>query len=89
MEFISNKLKKCRTSREVYVVMSEWLKGDKRKYAVILVNSLRKQTDFAKSMQLAYNFVLNQEFPTKANDTGYARHKGTAIGGMECHSPRL
>ena len=89
MDIINKRLKACKTSREVYLVMSEWLKGDKHKYAIILVNSLRKQTNFAKSMQLAYNYLLNQEWPTKANDVGYARHKGTAIGGMECHSPRL
>ena len=69
--------------------MRDWLDRDKRKYAVILVNSLKKQTDFSKSLQLAYNYILNQDFPTKAKDTAVVRWKGTAIRGMECHSPRL
>ena len=39
-----------------------------------------------KLLQKVYNYLLNQEIPTKSNDTKEVRTKGTAIGGMECHS---
>lgn len=62
------------------------IKNIRDKYSRALQINLKKQTDFGKSLQAAYNYLLNQEFPTKTNDTAYVRFKGTAIGGMECHS---
>lgn len=85
---INSKLKNCKTSKEVYIAMCSYLEGEKGKYATILKSSLFKQKNFGKSLQLAYNYILNQDFPTKANDTAVVRWKGTSIHGMECHSPR-
>lgn len=84
-------LKKCETSADVMKVMNAYFNANKikDKYSTILQTSLKKQTDYKKSLQLAYNFLLNQEFPTKANDYTYARPKGSAIRGMECHSSRF
>ncbi len=81
-------LKKCKTSEDVMKVMNTYLnnKNIHNKYSMALQINLKKQTELSKSLQIAYNFLLNQEFPTKSHDTAYVRFKGTAIGGMECHS---
>ena len=81
-------LKSCKTSTDVMKVMNIYFnkKNIRDKYSRALQINLKKQTNFGKSLQAAYNYLLNQEFPTKTNDTAYVRFKGTAIGGMECHS---
>lgn len=81
-------LKSCKTSTDVMKAMNIYFnkKNIRDKYSIALQINLKKQTNFSKSLQAAYNYLLNQEFPTKANDTAYVRFKGTAIGGMECHS---
>ena len=81
-------LKKCKTSVDVMKTMNTYFNANniRNKYSIALQINLKKQTNFGKSLQAAYNYLLNQEFPTKTNDTAYVRFKGTAIGGMECHS---
>lgn len=81
-------LKKCKTSVDVMKTMNTYFNTNniRNKYSIALQLNLKKQTNFSKSLQAAYNYLLNQEFPTKTNDTAYVRFKGTAIGGMECHS---
>lgn len=81
-------LKSCKTSTDVMKAMNIYFnkKNIRDKYSRALQINLKKQTNFGKSLQAAYNYLLNQEFPTKTNDTAYVRFKGTAIGGMECHS---
>ena len=81
-------LKSCKTSTDVMKAMNIYfnIKNIRDKYSRALQINLKKQTNFGKSLQAAYNYLLNQEFPTKTNDTAYVRFKGTAIGGMECHS---
>ena len=88
MREIYNKLKMCKSSLQIFKVMNNYLnnKNIRDKYSIALQKNLKKQTDYKKSLQTAYNYILNQEFPTKSNDTAYVRFKGTAIGGMECHS---
>ena len=88
MREIYNKLKICKSSLQIFKVMNTYLnnKNIRDKYSITLQRNLKNQTDYKKSLQTAYNYLLNQEFPTKSNDTAYVRFKGTAIGGMECHS---
>ena len=88
MREIYNKLKMCKSSLQIFKVMNNYLnnKNIRDKYSIALQKNLKNQTDYKKSLQTAYNYLLNQEFPTKSNDTAYVRFKGTAIGGMECHS---
>lgn len=88
MREIYNELKRCKTSLQIFKVMNTYLnnKNIRDKYSIALQRNLKNQTDYKKSLQTAYNYLLNQEFPTKSNDTAYVRFKGTAIGGMECHS---
>ena len=88
MREIYNKLKRCKSSLQIFKVMNTYLnnKNIRDKYSIALQRNLKKQTDYKKSLQTAYNYLLNQEFTTKSNDTAYVRFKGTAIGGMECHS---
>lgn len=85
---VTDSLKKCKTVKEIQRVMNNYFANlnIKNKYSEILKISLKKQTDFNKALQLAFNYILNQEFPTKTNDTAYVRFKGTAISGLECHS---
>lgn len=85
---INTLLKSCKTSTDVMKAMNIYfnIKNIRDKYSRALQINLKKQTNFGKSLQAAYNYLLNQEFPTKTNDTAYVRFKGTAIGGMECHS---
>lgn len=88
MREIYNELKRCKSSLQIFKVMNTYLnnKNIRDKYSIALQRNLKKQIDYKKSLQTAYNYLLNQEFPTKSNDTAYVRFKGTAIGGMECHS---
>lgn len=88
MREIYNNLKRCKSSLQIFKVMNTYLnnKNIRDKYSIALQRNLKNQTDYKKSLQTAYNYLLNQEFPTKSNDTAYVRFKGTAIGGMECHS---
>lgn len=88
MREIYNELKRCKSSLQIFKVMNTYLnnKNIRDKYSIALQKNLKNQTDYKKSLQTAYNYLLNQEFPTKSNDTAYVRFKGTAIGGMECHS---
>ena len=88
MREIYNELKSCKSSLQIFKVMNTYLnnKNIRDKYSIALQKNLKNQTDYKKSLQTAYNYLLNQEFPTKSNDTAYVRFKGTAIGGMECHS---
>lgn len=88
MREIYNELKICKSSLQIFKVMNIYLnnKNIRDKYSIALQKNLKNQTDYKKSLQTAYNYLLNQEFPTKSNDTAYVRFKGTAIGGMECHS---
>lgn len=88
MREIYNELKICKSSLQIFKVMNIYLnnKNIRDKYSIALQRNLKNQTDYKKSLQTAYNYLLNQEFPTKSNDTAYVRFKGTAIGGMECHS---
>jgi len=86
MERINNLLKKCKTVRDIKSVMNEYLSGKKDKYSLQLKINLSKENKFDKLLQKVYNYLLNQEIPTKSNDTKEVRTKGTAIGGMECHS---
>ena len=86
MERINNLLKKCKTVRDIKTVMNEYLSGKKDKYSLQLKINLSKENKFDKLLQKVYNYLLNQEIPTKSNDTKEVRTKGTAIGGMECHS---
>ena len=88
MREIYNELKSCKLSLQIFKVMNTYLnnKNIRDKYSIALQKNLKNQTDYKKSLQTAYNYLLNQEFPTKSNDTAYVRFKGTAIGGMECHS---
>lgn len=88
MREIYNELKRCKSSLQIFKVMNIYLnnKNIRDKYSIALQRNLKNQTDYKKSLQTAYNYLLNQEFPTKSNDTAYVRFKGTAIGGMECHS---
>ena len=85
---IYNELNRCKSSLQIFKVMNTYLnnKNIRDKYSIALQKNLKNQTDYKKSLQTAYNYLLNQEFPTKSNDTAYVRFKGTAIGGMECHS---
>ena len=88
MREIYNELKICKSPLQIFKVMNTYLnnKNIRDKYSIALQRNLKNQTDYKKSLQTAYNYLLNQEFPTKSNDTAYVRFKGTAIGGMECHS---
>ena len=88
MREIYNELKRCKSSLQIFKAMNTYLnnKNIRDKYSIALQRNLENQTDYKKSLQTAYNYLLNQEFPTKSNDTAYVRFKGTAIGGMECHS---
>lgn len=88
MREIYNELKRCKSSLQIFKVMNTYFnnKNIRDKYSIALQKNLKNQTDYKKSLQIAYNYLLNQEFPTKSNDTAYVRFKGTAIGGMECHS---
>lgn len=88
MREIYNELKRCKSPLQIFKVMNTYLnnKNIRDKYSIALQRNLKNQTDYKKSLQTAYNYLLNQEFPTKSNDTAYVRFKGTAIGGMECHS---
>lgn len=88
MREIYNELKRCKSSLQIFKVMNTYLnnKNIRDKYSIALQRNLKNQTDYKKSLQTAYNYLLNQEFPTKSNDTAYVRFKGTVIGGMECHS---
>lgn len=88
MREIYNELKRCKSSLQIFKVMNTYLnnKNIRDKYSIALQRNLKNQTDYKKSLQTAYNYLLNQEFPTKSNDTAYVRFKGTAIGGMECYS---
>lgn len=88
MREIYNELNRCKSSLQIFKVMNTYLnnKNIRDKYSIALQRNLKNQTDYKKSLQTAYNYLLNQEFPTKSNDTAYVRFKSTAIGGMECHS---
>ena len=79
-------LNSCKNSKEIYRVMNIYVAKNYNKYSFYLKKSLAKQNDYNKSLQIAYNYLLNQEIPTKSKDTAYVPYKGTAIGGMECHS---
>ena len=88
MREIYNELKICKSPLQIFKVMNTYLnnKNIRDKYSIALQRNLKNQTDYKKSLQTAYNYLLNQEFPTKSNDTAYVIFKGTAIGEMECHS---
>ena len=86
MKEINNLLKKCKTSKDIKIVMNNYLSDKKDRYSLQLKINLIKENKFDKLLQIVYNYLLNQEFPTKTNDTKEVRTKGTAIGGMECHS---
>lgn len=85
---MTNVIRGCKTVRELNTVVNKYFNEHsiRTKYSDQLRLSLKKQTDFTKAQQLVWNYILNQDFPTKSNDTKVVRHKGGAIGGMECHS---
>ena len=89
METLAKDLKRCRTANDVFRAVNIFLNNNniRDKYSIVLQRSLAKQNDFNKALQTAWNYILNHDFPTKSNDMKVVRWKGTAIGGMECHSP--
>lgn len=84
-------ISKCKNSLEIFKAVNLFLNKNKidDKYSRILQQRLKKEVDFNKSLQLVYDYILNSEHPMKKEQYCTVRFKGTAIGGMECHSPRL
>lgn len=76
----------CKTANEIYKVMNIYFSTNNinDKYSQALQRNLKKEIDFDKAMQTAWNYILNSEFPMKMHDVGKSRWKGTAIHGMEC-----
>ena len=81
-------LKNCKTSEDVFRAVCKYFNEHNinNKYSTALKINLKRQTDFNKSIQATWNYILNQDFPTKSNDMKIIRHKGTSIQGMEVHS---
>ena len=79
MREIYNELKRCKSSLQIFKAMNTYLnnKNIRDKYSIALQRNLKNQTDYKKSLQTAYNYLLNQEFPTKSNDTAYVRFAHT------------
>ncbi len=55
-----------------------------------LLNNIRGIKDADEVISRIYNYILHAEGNgvLKEYETKVVRHKGSAIGGMECHSPR-
>lgn len=88
---LSAEISKCKSADEIRKSTNRFLNTNNidDKYSRALQRSLMKISDTNKALQKVFDFLLNNEFPTKMHDTGVCRYKGSAIGGMECHSPRL
>lgn len=82
-------LNNCKTSLDLFKVMNIYFNNNNinDKYSQALQRNLKKQTDFQKSLQAVWNYILNSEHPMKMHDVGKCRWKGTAIHGMECSNP--
>lgn len=85
---LSSLVNNCKTITQLRSCVNLYFNKNKieDKYSRILRSNLSKQTDFKKALQSVYNYILNQEFPMKQNDTAIIRYKGNSISGMECHS---
>lgn len=85
---LSEVVKKCETVEQLRRAVNLYFnkKNINDKYANFLRINLKKQNNFNKALIAVYNYILNQDFPMKQNDVGEVRYKGSAIGGMECHS---
>jgi len=85
---IVDSIKQCKTANDVFRAVNIYLNSTntRTKYSMALQRNLARQTDVNKAKQAVWNYYLNQDFPTKSNDMKVVRWKGTAIGGMECHS---
>lgn len=83
-------IKGCKTSSDLFRAVNKYLnsKNINDKWSKLLQRRLKEEKNFDKSLQIVYDYILNSEHPMKKERTAYVRHKGSAIGGMECHSPR-
>ena len=82
---LSEIVKKCRTIEQLRKTVNLYF-NENNIYANFLRINLKKQNNFNKALIAVYNYILNQDFPMKQNDVGEVRYKGSAIGGLECHS---
>lgn len=82
-------IKKCKTSFELFKTVNLFFNTHNMRtvYTEALQRNLKKETDYNKSLQAVWNFILNSKFPMKMHDVGKSRWKGTAIHGMECSNP--
>lgn len=69
-----------------FQVLSSLLYVEKR-----LIENVRGVKDQMKALEIIYNYILhaNGDGVLKEYSKRMCPHKGTAIGGIECHSPRL
>lgn len=83
-------IKKCKTSAELFRAVNRYFnsKNIDDKWSNLLQRRLKAEKDYNKSLQMVYDYILNSEHPMKKERTAYVPYKGSAIGGMECHSPR-
>ena len=88
MKQLTENVRKCKSTIEVFKSVNIFLNTNKinDKYSQALQRRLKKETNCSKAIQAVFDFILNSEFPTKMHDVRYCRYKGSAIGGMECHS---
>ena len=81
-----NKLKKIKPKQ----IEAEWLIYNMKKKQIRPIRTEKAYNitkyNFNKALIAVYNYILNQDFPMKQNDVGEVRYKGSAIGGLECHS---
>ena len=85
---LSEIVKKCRTIEQLRKTVNLYFNENNinDKYANFLRINLKKKNNCNKALIAVYNYILNQDFPMKQNDVGEVRYKGSAIGGLECHS---
>lgn len=80
----TDELSECKTIPEL-IRFSKKYAGE-GKYAEGFLSALRKEKDFNKAQARVWNYALQQEGKYFLGKTGFARFKGSAIAGMECHS---
>ena len=87
---ISNEVNSAKDAHSVCVAVARYVRDTDDKYAKELLIRLRYCKSLEEAQQQFYTYLLSVEGCgiLKEYNSKVVRYKGTAIGGMECHSPR-
>ena len=87
---ISEEVNNAKDVHDVCVAIARYVRDNPDEYTRELLVRVRYCKSLSAAQTMFYTFLLSVEGQgvLKEYETKYVRHKGSAIGGMECHSPR-